>query len=288
MSDDPDEILGPAELGRKLVIALRSVSDPQALMQSIADRSNTTLRNELTPRIDSIVEAIKVAHENFVRVPTDVQKSVTALQALLEQYIRASLATLQAEIGRELERIHGSTDKLSEVSDERFRSIAVQFTLLKQATEQLDIANKTAIAAALQAQKEQAEETKRTSQTAIAKSEASTGEAIKALTSSTGEAIKALTTNFNTAITGIEVRINDLKGRLDRGEGKSGVSDPEIAASLREVTMLRLAHAGGEGRSQQSDAGLKTTLTVGGMLIALIAVLLTVFEIMKSSGAGGN
>ena len=288
MSDDPDEILGPAELGRKLVIALRSVSDPQALMQSIADRSNTTLRNELTPRIDSIVEAIKVAHENFVRVPTDVQKSVTALQALLEQYIRASLATLQAEIWRELERIHGSTDKLSEVSDERFRSIAVQFTLLKQATEQLDIANKTAIAAALQAQKEQAEETKRTSQTAIAKSEASTGEAIKALTSSTGEAIKALTTNFNTAITGIEVRINDLKGRLDRGEGKSGVSDPEIAASLREVTMLRLAHAGGEGRSQQSDAGLKTTLTVGGMLIALIAVLLTVFEIMKSSGAGGN
>ena len=288
MSDDPDEILGPAELGRKLVIALRSVSDPQALMQSIADRSNTTLRNELTPRIDSIVEAIKVAHEDFVRVPTDVQKSVTALQALLEQYIRASLATLQAEIGRELERIHGSTDKLSEVSDERFRSIAVQFTLLKQATEQLDIANKTAIAAALQAQKEQAEETKRTSQTAIAKSEASTGEAIKALTSSTGEAIKALTTNFNTAITGIEVRINDLKGRLDRGEGKSGVSDPEIAASLREVTMLRLANAGGEGRSQQSDAGLKTTLTVGGMLIALIAVLLTVFEIMKSSGAGGN
>ena len=41
----------------------------------------------------------------------------------------------------------------------------------KQATEQLDLANKTAIAAALQAQKESAGETQKSSQAAIAKSE---------------------------------------------------------------------------------------------------------------------
>jgi hypothetical protein len=263
VAEDPDEILTASDLGRKLVVALRSVTDPQALMQAISDRSSAGVIRELSTRIDAMEKATQLWHDDLVRVPTDVQKSVTALQALMEQFIRAAISTLQAEEGRELERIRGDTGKLTEVSEERFRSIAIQFQLLKQATEQLDIANKTAIAAALQAQKEQAAETQKTSQAAIAKSE-----------TSTGEAIKALTTNFNTAFTGIEGRINDLKGRMDRGEGQSGVSDPATARALQEmaaaISKLTIGANVNDGMTRQSDNGRNTFFAAAAILVSLL------------------
>jgi hypothetical protein len=168
------------------------------------------LRAELNIKFDSIhatlnamEKAVTLQHDDLVRVPTDVQKTTSALRELIESRI----------------------DNLADVSEERFKSIQTQFTLLKQATEQLDNANKTAIAAALQAQKESAGETQKTSQAAIAKSEASTS-----------EAIRALTTTFGAATTAQADRINDLKGRLDRGEGKTSVTDPAIGAALTELS----------------------------------------------------
>src|ERR1700683_3074007 len=115
MADDNDDIIGPTDLGRKLIVALRSVTDPQALMQSIADRSNAGLRNELSTRLDAMEKATSLWHDDLVRVPTDVQKSTESLKHFLEQYIRAMIATLQSDIGREIERVRGSTEKLEEV-----------------------------------------------------------------------------------------------------------------------------------------------------------------------------
>lgn len=257
------------DLGHKLVTALRSVSDPQAIMQSISDRNTETLRAELNTQIRAMEKATNLWHEDLVRVPTEVQKASSALREFLQEYIRASIATLQVSVGRELEEVRGSTDKLDEVSEQRFGSIQIQFTLLKQATEQLDIANKTAIAAALQAQKEQAAETQKTSQAAIAKSETSTAEAIKALSS-----------KFDTVITGIETRINDLKGRMDRSEGKSVANDPETSAAIREVTMLRLTNANNAGEKRSTDANNAWMMTIimavigaGSIVIAAIAML---------------
>jgi hypothetical protein len=264
-NDDDNDILSPNDLGRKLVTALRSVTDPQALMQSISDRSVLNLRAELSTEIRSMKEATSLWHDDLVRVPTDVQKSVSSLREFLEQFIHASINKLQSEIGRELERVSGATDKLDNVSEERFKSIQIQFTLLKQATEQLDIANKTAIAAALQAQKEQAAETQKTSQAAIAKSE-----------TSTAEAIKALTTTFNTVISGIEIRINDLKSRMDRNEGKSVQADPEIAAALREIKAMSLANAGGDGEKRNSD---KNQVNMIALIAALAAVAVVIVEL---------
>jgi hypothetical protein len=169
----------------------------------LVEKAIVQLESKLEVRIGSIEKAIVVQHEDMVRVPTEVQKVTSALRELVESKL----------------------DKLSEVSEERFKSIQTQFTLLKQATEQLDVANKTAIAAALQAQKESAGETQKTSQAAIAKSE-----------TSTSEAIKALTTTINAANAATNDRINDLKGRLDRGEGKTSVTDPAVGAALTELS----------------------------------------------------
>jgi hypothetical protein len=228
-------------------------------MQAIADRSIAGLRNELATRIDAMEKATSLWHDDLVRVPTDVQKTTEGLKNFLEQHIRAMLAIQQSDLGREIEHVRGSTEKLDEVSEERFKSIQIQFTLLKQATEQLDIANKTAIAAALQAQKEQAAETQKTTLAATAKSE-----------TSTAEAIKALTTTFNTVILGLETRITDLKGRLDRNEGRSGMADPEAASTSRELMMLRLSNAGGSGEKRGADAYGAWIIAVASLAFSLI------------------
>ena len=250
----------------KLVTALRSVSDPQALMQAISDRSVVNLRSEIGARIDSMDKATNLWHEDLVRVPTEVQRTVAAVREFLEQYIQRVHADIKGELGREFETLLGKITTLSEVSDERFKGIQIQFNLLKQATEQLDLANKTAIAAALQAQKESAGETQKSSQAAIAKSETSTSEAIKALTAS-----------FNTAIAGITDRYNDLKGRMDRGEGKTSFSDPDVTAKLAAITsqIIALSSNGSvsAGRTEATRDYTSTLIAIGALAVAVVAIL---------------
>jgi len=269
-NENGDEVAADStELGRKLVVALRSVSDPQALMQSIADRVAVNLRSELLTKITAMEQATNLWHEDLVRVPTDVQKSTEGLRDLLEQYIGRSISDLRSELsdkreslhatlGRENEKLQGLVDTLDKVSEERFKSVSQQFTLLKQATEQLDSANKTAIAAALQAQKESAGETQKSSQAAIAKSE-----------TSTSEAIKALTTTFNTAIGGLTDRYNDLKSRIDRGEGGSNVRDPALTsmldrmnAQLISLNTTRDTHSGSEKTATDNSTRMMSIAAV--------------------------
>lgn len=268
----PPDIMTPKDLGEKLVVALRSVSDPQAMMQAISDRSTATLRSEILTQINSMQKATDLWHEDLVRVPTEVQKAVSNIREFMEQTVARSSAELQGNVGREIEGLLGQINTLSEVSEERFKGITVQFNLLKQATEQLDLANKTAIAAALQAQKESAGETQKSSQAAIAKSETSTSEAIKALTAS-----------FNTAIAGITDRYNDLKGRMDRGEGKTSVSDPEMTVKLGLIQsqLATLTANGNEGAGRQLAQKDYTTT-----LIAIAAVLVAVFAIFWKTHGG--
>src|SRR5450631_340572 len=96
-TDNDDDILTPSDLGRKLVVALRSVTEPQALMQAISDRSSLTLRNELMAKLEVLAtqlggmqKATELWHSDLVRFPTDITKSVSALQGLMEQFIRAA------------------------------------------------------------------------------------------------------------------------------------------------------------------------------------------------------
>jgi hypothetical protein len=256
-----DGTTNPGDIGAKLITALRSVSDPQALMQSIADRAVINLRGEVQARIESMDRATTLWHEDLVRVPTEVQKAVLSVRELMEQYVQRVQAELQGELGRDFARLQGETATLAEVSEERFKSIQTQFTLLKQATEQLDLANKTAIAAALQAQKESAGETQKSSQAAIAKSETSTSEAIKALTAS-----------FNTAIAGITDRYNDLKGRMDRGEGKTDFVDPDTAAKLSSITtqlsLLTSSDRMNAGHTAATKDYTTTLIAIGALALA--------------------
>jgi hypothetical protein len=94
-----------------------ATSDPSSLTTQQLWREVLNLRELLESRITGIEKSIEVAHNDLVRVPTDVQKQV---------------------------------GNLKELHDEKFRSIQVQFEERDTRTEQKDRDTKIAIDAAFQ------------------------------------------------------------------------------------------------------------------------------------------
>ena len=94
-----------------------ALSDPSSLTTQQLWREVLNLRELMESRISGIEKSIEVAHEDLVRVPTDVQKQV---------------------------------GNLKELHDEKFRSIQVQFAERDTRTEQKDRDTKIAIDAAFQ------------------------------------------------------------------------------------------------------------------------------------------
>jgi hypothetical protein len=295
--------------------------DPSVITSEAIDRRVNNMQAVLEARIEGMDRAIIVFQDNLTRVPTQLDRAVAGLRDLLEArllsiektldthacnfknqpgYLEAATKVVHDLLGEEIAGVvskfetrlnamdkardvfletynqtpafvRDQVEHLQALHDTRFEGVQTQFTLLKQATEQLDLANKTAIAAALQAQKESAGETQKSSQAAIAKSE-----------NSTSEAIKALTTTFNAAITGATDRINDLKGRMDRGEGKSSVADPDTTAKLNalmaQVASLGTArdqHTGSERTSDASSAKLISFVAIAVTLAIGVGEIIT-------------
>lgn len=99
---------------------------------------------------------------------------------------------------------------LSNVTEQRFESIATQFAERDKRTEQLSLADKTAIAAALQAQKEAAGATNESNSVALAKME-----------NNFTKLIDQGQTLLQSVAKNMDDKINDIKSRIDTGEGQS-------------------------------------------------------------------
>ena len=159
-----------------------------------------------------------------------LQREIFALRELIEVKLGSSVATgdlIRAVIETRLDgmdkairllqdtadkfpgRIDEKIGALRSVHDERFGSIQQQFTERDVRTEQAAGAVKIAVDAALQAQKEAVGEQNKSSALAIAKSEASTMKQI--------DQQATLITQMGK---GIDDKIDDLKERLTRTEGK--------------------------------------------------------------------
>jgi septation ring formation regulator EzrA len=90
------------------------------------------LEDKLEVRINGIEKAISVAHDDLVRVPTEVQKAITGLRELLESKIHC----------------------LTEIVDEQFTGVAEKFGERDKRFDLRDLDSKTAMEAALTAAKE--------------------------------------------------------------------------------------------------------------------------------------
>ena len=169
------------------------IPDPTPLTTAQLDRSIESLEARIDARIDAMDKASRLLHEDFTRVPTEMDRRLGHLQEL----------------------IFSKLDAVARVTEQQFNAIGMRFEELDKRTAQLSAADKTAIAAALQAQKEAASAQNESNTLATAKSEKNFAELI-----AQGQALLLEVRRNN------EIQIGDLKSRVDKGEAHGkGVGD---------------------------------------------------------------
>jgi hypothetical protein len=205
--------------------------DPSSLTTQQLQREVASLKEILTTRLDGMEKAIQVAHENLVRVPTDTDKQIQHLKELHDsrfdernhnaelrkQVIETrlngmdrALELLQETTGAFPTRVDEKMSALEKVQAEKFGSIALQFMERDARVARSSADSKLAVDAALQAAKEAVAEQNKSSALAIAKSE-----------SATQKQIDQLGLNIQQGTNAQDGKINDMKERLTRIEGRS-------------------------------------------------------------------
>lgn len=157
----------------------------------------------------------------------NLRREIANLKELQETRLSATKA--ETEALRDL--ILAKIEVLSSVTAQRFASIETQFLERDKRTEQLSLADKTAIAAALQAQKEAAGAQNESNAASVTKQEA-------AFT----KLLDQNQTLFQTAMSALTTQLNDVKSRLDKGEGKSSGSK-DVWAYIFALGALAIAFA---------------------------------------------
>lgn len=183
------------------------VPDPTAATTASLQRESSALKELLLQRITAVEQGIQIAHENLVRVPTDVDKAISHLREVVE----AKLDTVQ----------------------EKFAGIATQFRERDTRVDQTAALAKQALDAALQAAKELVGTQSASFVASIEKSDASTEKRFDALQLT----IAAVTT-------GVTDKIDDLKDRLtllegtDRGKTVAVVEKQASSTSMINVAAM--------------------------------------------------
>lgn len=161
--------------------------------REIVEANNRGTREVLETRLAGMDKAIKLLQDSTDRMPQQMKDEVAQLKDLHQ------------------EKFHSMETRL----EIQFVGVQTQFSERDKRTEQLSLADKTAIAAALQAQKEAAGAQNESNAAANVKMETNFSKLIDQ-----GQAL-LLEVRRNT-----EAQINDLKSRLDKGEGRAkGMGD---------------------------------------------------------------
>ena len=161
---------------------LRTIPDPSILTTQQLLREITMLRELIETRLDGMDKAIELLQTSTDRFPTIVNDEIKQLQ---------------------------------ELHEEKFHSIATQFSERDTRGEQTLRDSKVAVDAALQAAKEAVGEQNKSSALAIAKSETATTKQI--------DQIGLL---ISTTVLGVNDKIDDIKSRITSVEGHSkGLGD---------------------------------------------------------------
>lgn len=147
--------------------------------------------------------------ENLRREIANLKEQINSRLDLNDKAIAIDRVSNDAAIGNLHELILANIETLEKVTAQRFDGIAIQFTERDKRTEQLSLADKTAIAAALQAQKEAAGAQNESNAASVLKQEAAFTKLL--------DQTQAL---FQTSMSALTTQINDLKSRLDTGEGR--------------------------------------------------------------------
>ena len=191
-------------------------------------------------RFDAIDKATRLLHEDSVRVPNAIDRSVAQVTDIFTATIK----------------------RVEEVTDEKFRRVDAAFIERDKRSEQLAVGQKDAadklalagatnIAAALLAQKETADKSEKNML----------------------ESMKGLRDIFQTSMGSLTIQINDVKSRLDKGEGRSSATDPAMTDLVREVRSLRVSDSKSEGSQKSNERAWGYIAAAVGMIFGLIGAI---------------
>lgn len=214
-------------------------------------------------------EGLKEALEEQIAAMGDVidtrlngmDKAIELLQKTTDktpEFVRDQVGQLRDLHGERFSSIGTGLMERDKRTLQSFDSINTQFAERDKRTEQLSLADKTAIAAALQAQKEAAGATNESNGAALAKME-----------NNFTKLIEQGQTLVQSVSRNLEDKINDLKSRLDRGEGKTSVSDPAVAEAVRQMTGVINNLQGESNKSAGHSAGLSQ---IWGFIVGMAGV----------------
>jgi hypothetical protein len=184
------------------------VPDPTILTTQQLTREIAASREIIETRLDGMDTATRLNKEQVDKIPCMIDDKVNKLRVLVEEKFTGVM--------------------------EKFSSIATQFKERDIRAEREARDNKVAVDAAFAAQKEAAAKQDEANAKAIEKSERATAETIKTNQELSLSKIDALTN-----------QMNDLKGRLDRGEGQKqqavenkGQSNWLLGAVIAGISLL--------------------------------------------------
>jgi hypothetical protein len=184
----------------------RPVPDPTTLTTEQLRRELSALREIITARLDGYDRATQLLSETVNRTPTIVQTEISHVRELMTE----KLGSLGGQ------------------AEEKFASIEKQFEERDVRTSQAATAAGEALKAALQAAKEAVFEQAQAAAKAADKTELSTTKQIDLIQGQ----IKTLGDSFTD-------KIDDLKGRIDRGEGStSGAAGSRTERRLDYGTLI--------------------------------------------------
>lgn len=184
---------------------------------------------------DAIEKAVDLSHEDAVRFPTLVDRSVAAAQVLLE-----------AKIENAKEIVSGQIAKLE-----------IQF-------QERTAAGSTAVAAALQAAKE-----------AVGQQQLASASSVEKAQAQSGEALAQLRASFTQTANAQEAQLSDLKSRLDRQDGPSSQIQASVSALEATVAAMKTQLDKAEGSGSGVGAVFGWIIGAGGVLVALAALVLS-------------
>jgi len=197
----------------------RPVPDPTLLTTAQLVRATRAERDYVDGRIAVLMERLRgidtatvLLNETVNRVPTETQTAVGRLQDL---------------------------------TDEKFRSVGLQFQERDTRSERESRDNKVAVDAAFAAQKEAASEQNKSNTLAITKSELATQ-----------ETINKLAELFKTTTDALSDKLDDMKDRLGRLEAT--------------VSNIQTARATGQQSQSSLYIVMGLLLTLGGIIVAII------------------
>lgn len=215
--------------------------------------------------IAAVANKAEALHSDYVRVPTLLDRATTDIKELVKSWLdthdakRSGIKELfESWVEAEAAKRAGS----EHVVLGRLDRVGVLFEELEKRAKLESNLNSTALAAALQAQKEQYVTQNNNFVLAINKLETSITQQLATIAGAT-----------NKQIENINDKVNAITGRLDRGEGRTDVKDPATAAALSSLW------------SQIQSGGYKNGASNNALIVTIIAAAALVFLGLIISGA---